>query len=56
MGGFFVGVRVVIGSCCDKAIGFLEFFGDPRLGFFCFRSTRALEMYFLVVEVCPLGV
>jgi len=46
----------VIGSCCEKAIGFLDFFGDPRLGFFCFRSTRALEMYFPVVEVFPLRV
>jgi len=54
--GFFVRVRVVIGSCCDKAIGFLDFFRDLRLGFFCFRSTRTLEMYLSVVEVFPLGV
>jgi len=56
MCGFFVGVRIAIGFCCDKAIGFLDFFRDLRLGVFCFRSTRALEMYLPVVEVFPLGV
>ena len=53
---FLVGFVFVTGSCCLIAVDFLDFSRDPGLGFFCFRSTRTLEMYLPVVEVFPLRV
>jgi len=53
---FFVGFICVIQFFRFIAFFFLKFSRDRGLGFFCFRSTRTLEMYLLVVEVLPLRV
>ena len=51
---FLIAVRFFTVGSFAVGFFFLKFPGDGGLGFFGFRSARALEMYLSIIEVLPL--